>query len=109
MLVAERADQESDVAERSELEWRRELLGKGMEVLNARERHILSERRLTEGPKSLEDLSQVYGVSRERIRQIEARAFEKLQKAMLEAAQDAATESGAAIASHNKADEALAA
>jgi RNA polymerase sigma-32 factor len=109
MLVAERVDQETDVAEQSELSWRRELLGKGMEVLNERERHILSERRLTDGPKTLEDLSQIYGVSRERIRQIEARAFEKLQKAMLEAAQDAATESGAAIADHHKAAEALAA
>ncbi|MGH6944906.1 MAG: sigma-70 family RNA polymerase sigma factor, partial [Geminicoccaceae bacterium] len=86
MLVADRPDQESLVAEASELAWRRDLLDKGMEVLNERERHILSERRLTDGPKTLEDLSQVYGVSRERIRQIEARAFEKLQKAMLEAA-----------------------
>ncbi len=86
MLVAERPDQETVVAEESELTWRRALLDKGMKVLNERERHILSERRLTEGPKTLEDLSQVYGVSRERIRQIEARAFEKLQKAMLEAA-----------------------
>jgi RNA polymerase sigma-32 factor len=86
MLVAERPDQETVVAEESELTWRRALLDKGLEVLNERERHILSERRLTDGPKTLEDLSQVYGVSRERIRQIEARAFEKLQKAMLEAA-----------------------
>jgi RNA polymerase sigma-32 factor len=89
MLVAERSDQEAIVAETSELTWRRELLGKGLQALNERERHILSERRLTEGPKTLEDLSQVYGVSRERIRQIEARAFEKLQKAMLKAAEEA--------------------
>jgi RNA polymerase sigma-32 factor len=86
MLVAERPDQETVLAEESELRWRRELLDKGMQVLNERERHILSERRLSDGPKTLEDLSQVYGVSRERIRQIEARAFEKLQKAMLAAA-----------------------
>jgi RNA polymerase sigma-32 factor len=86
MLVAERPDQETVLAEESELTWRRRLLDKGMKVLNERERHILSERRLSDGPKTLEDLSQVYGVSRERIRQIEARAFEKLQKAMLEAA-----------------------
>jgi RNA polymerase sigma-32 factor len=86
MLVAERPDQEAVLAEESELIWRRGLLDKSMEVLNERERHILSERRLSEGPKTLEDLSQIYGVSRERIRQIEARAFEKLQKAMLEAA-----------------------
>ena len=86
MLVAERPDQETVLAEQSELAWRRELLDQGMKVLNERERHILSERRLSDGPKTLEDLSQIYGVSRERIRQIEARAFEKLQKAMLAAA-----------------------
>ena len=86
MLVADRPDQETVLAEQSELTWRRGLLDKGMQVLNERERHILSERRLSEGPKTLEDLSQIYGVSRERIRQIEARAFEKLQRAMLEAA-----------------------
>ncbi|MEM7023961.1 MAG: RNA polymerase sigma factor RpoH [Pseudomonadota bacterium] len=89
MLVAEVPDQETTVAEDSELNWRRELLDRGMEVLNDRERHILAERRLKDDPKTLEDLSQVYGVSRERIRQIEARAFEKLQKAMLEAAANA--------------------
>jgi RNA polymerase sigma-32 factor len=86
MLVSDRPDQENVLAEASELGWRRELLGKGMSVLNDRERHILSERRLSDEPKTLEDLSQIYGVSRERIRQIEARAFEKLQKAMLQAA-----------------------
>jgi RNA polymerase sigma-32 factor len=90
MLVAERPDQETVLAEESELRWRRELLDKGMQVLNERERHILSERRLSDGPKTLEDLSQIYGVSRERIRQIEARAFEKLQKAMLAAAANSA-------------------
>jgi RNA polymerase sigma-32 factor len=51
-------------------------------VLNERERHILTDRRLSENPKTLEELSQVYNVSRERVRQIEVRAFEKLQKAM---------------------------
>ena len=54
-----------------------------MESLNDRERHILMERRLTDEPKTLEELSQVYDVSRERIRQIEVRAFEKLQAALL--------------------------
>jgi RNA polymerase sigma-32 factor len=92
MLVAERPDQETVVAEQSELAWRRELLDQGLKVLNERERHILSERRLSDGPKTLEDLSQVYGVSRERIRQIEARAFEKLQKAILAAAANSAGE-----------------
>ena len=58
------------------------LLLRAMEGLNERERHILTERRLKDEPLTLEDLSQEYNVSRERIRQIEVRAFEKLQKAM---------------------------
>jgi RNA polymerase sigma-32 factor len=59
-----------------------EMLAEAMNSLNERERHILTERRLTEKPQTLEELSQAYDVSRERIRQIEVRAFEKLQKAM---------------------------
>jgi RNA polymerase sigma-32 factor len=59
-----------------------------MESLNERERHIITERRLKEDPTTLEDLSVEYNVSRERIRQIEVRAFEKLQKAMREAARE---------------------
>ncbi|HET6519764.1 MAG TPA: RNA polymerase sigma factor RpoH [Geminicoccaceae bacterium] len=86
MLVDERPTQEGLVADANELAWRRELFAEGLKVLNERERHILSERRLKDEPMTLEDLSQVYGVSRERVRQIEARAFEKLQKAMLAAA-----------------------
>ena len=62
---------------------RHELLQEAMGALNDRERHILTERRLTDEPKTLEELSQVYAVSRERIRQIEVRAFEKLQKALM--------------------------
>ena len=85
-LVDEGQDQEGRIAEESELAFRRGLLGGALDVLNARERHILGERRLKEEPATLEDLAQVYGVSRERIRQIEARAFEKVQKAMLAAA-----------------------
>jgi RNA polymerase sigma-32 factor len=54
-----------------------------LDSLNDREKHILTERRLTDDPKTLEELSQVYDVSRERIRQIEVRAFEKLQAALL--------------------------
>jgi RNA polymerase sigma-32 factor len=54
-----------------------------LETLNDREKHILTERRLTDEPKTLEELSQVYDVSRERIRQIEVRAFEKLQAALI--------------------------
>ena len=65
-----------------------QLLTEAMDSLNDREKHILTERRLIDEPKTLEDLSQEYGVSRERVRQIEVRAFEKLQKAMLRIAGD---------------------
>jgi RNA polymerase sigma-32 factor len=81
-LEDEDADQATAYAERDELESRRELLMNALEALNERERHILTERRLKDEPVTLEDLSQVYNVSRERIRQIEVRAFEKLQKRM---------------------------
>jgi RNA polymerase sigma-32 factor len=85
MLVAEGQDQESLVADASELAWRRDLLAEGMRALNERERHILTERRLKDEPMTLEELSGVYGISRERVRQLEVRAFERLQKAMLAA------------------------
>ncbi|MEO8722169.1 MAG: RNA polymerase sigma factor RpoH [Sphingobium sp.] len=75
--------QDERVAEAQEHELRHELLAEAMVSLNPREMHILTERRLAEEPKTLEELSQVYGVSRERVRQIEVRAFEKLQKAMM--------------------------
>jgi len=65
-----------------------ELLEQAMETLSERERHILAERRLKDDPTTLEDLAGQYGVSRERVRQIEVRAFEKLQKAMRAAALD---------------------
>ncbi len=74
--------QDVAVADAQEAQIRHELLGEAMESLNERERHILNERRLVDEPKTLEELSQVYNVSRERVRQIEVRAFEKLQKAM---------------------------
>jgi len=74
--------QETIVADQQELEMRRELLTEAMKTLNERERHILTERRLREEPLTLEELSQEYDISRERVRQIEVRAFEKLQKAM---------------------------
>jgi RNA polymerase sigma-32 factor len=80
--------QESRLAESEEIGMRRELLEAAMEELNERERHIITERRLKDEPTTLEDLSQVYNVSRERIRQIEVRAFEKLQKAMHSAARE---------------------
>jgi RNA polymerase sigma-32 factor len=86
MLVAEGPDQESTVADASELAWRRDLMAEGLQSLTERERHILTERRLKDEPMTLEGLSSVYKVSRERVRQIEVRAFEKLQKAMLAAA-----------------------
>ena len=75
--------QDSVVAETQEADVRHGMLVEAMDDLNERERHILTERRLTDDPKTLEELSQVYGVSRERVRQIEVRAFEKLQKAMM--------------------------
>ncbi|WP_114228081.1 MULTISPECIES: RNA polymerase sigma factor RpoH [Sphingomonas] len=75
--------QDEIIAEDEEKKVRHELLGRAMESLNERERHILAERRLADDPKTLEELSQVYGVSRERIRQIEVRAFEKLQGSLL--------------------------
>ncbi|HUG45658.1 MAG TPA: RNA polymerase sigma factor RpoH [Sphingomicrobium sp.] len=78
--------QDERVAEAEESQIRHELLVDAMGALNEREKHILTERRLTDDPKTLEELSQVYGVSRERIRQIEVRAFEKLQSALIKLA-----------------------
>jgi RNA polymerase sigma-32 factor len=75
--------QDQVVAEAQEADVRHDMLVSAMDDLNDREKHILTERRLTDDPKTLEELSQVYGVSRERVRQIEVRAFEKLQKAMM--------------------------
>jgi RNA polymerase sigma-32 factor len=74
--------QETIIGDREELTERRGMLAEAMKTLNKRERHILSERRLREEPQTLEELSQEYDISRERVRQIEVRAFEKLQKAM---------------------------
>ncbi len=88
MLVDEDMDQEERLVERDELTLRQQLLNDAMSVLNDREKHILTERRLKEDPATLEDLSQEYKISRERVRQIEVRAFEKLQKAMKNAMKD---------------------
>ncbi len=85
-LEDEDADQAGDYEARDELEARRELLGQALEVLNDREKDILTQRRLAENVQTLEELSAQYSVSRERIRQIEVRAFEKLQKKMRELA-----------------------
>jgi RNA polymerase sigma-32 factor len=87
-LMDKSDSQETLVAEAQEMDKRRELLGDAMSTLNERERHILTERRLQDEPMTLEDLSKVYGISRERVRQIEVRAFEKLQKSMRNAAKE---------------------
>ena len=81
-LVDDRPLQDSTVADAEEAGMRHDMLVEAMEGLNDREKHILTDRRLIDEPKTLEELSQVYQVSRERVRQIEVRAFEKLQKAM---------------------------
>ena len=75
------------IADADELALRRRLVGQALERLDDRERRILFERRLKDDPSTLESLSQQFCVSRERVRQIEVRAFEKLQKAVLSAAQ----------------------
>jgi len=75
--------QDERLADKQEKDVRHDLLVDAMDSLNDREKHILTERRLSEDPKTLEELSQVYNVSRERIRQIEVRAFEKLQRALM--------------------------
>jgi RNA polymerase sigma-32 factor len=75
-------DQETSLGQNEELDYRRELLGDAMSSLKERERHILCERHLKDRPATLEVLSQHYGISRERVRQIEVSAFEKLQKTM---------------------------
>ena len=85
-LVEDAPDQETRLGDEEELENRRALLATAMGVLNDRERRILTERRLRENPSTLEALSGEYDISRERVRQIEVRAFEKLQKAMRNAA-----------------------
>ncbi len=87
-LEDEDADQASDYEARDELETRREMLVEALDVLNDREKDILTQRRLSDETITLEDLSSQYGVSRERIRQIEVRAFEKLQSRMRELAKE---------------------
>ncbi|TNC70885.1 RNA polymerase sigma factor RpoH [Rubellimicrobium roseum] len=87
-LEDEDADQATAFAERDELEARRELLNAALETLSDRERDVLMQRRLRDDVVTLEELSERYGVSRERIRQIEVRAFEKLQKHMTELARE---------------------
>ena len=81
-LVDDGESQETVLADQQEMTGRKALLNGALKTLNERERHILIERRLKDNPTTLEELSQQYNISRERVRQIEVRAFEKLQKAM---------------------------
>ncbi|MGQ9369630.1 RNA polymerase sigma factor RpoH [Azospirillum sp. ST 5-10] len=87
LLADDRPSQETLIADADEMALRRRLVGQALERLDDRERRILFERRLKDNPSTLEALSQQFSVSRERVRQIEVRAFEKLQKAVLSAAQ----------------------
>ena len=84
-LVDDRLDQELIVSQKQEYEDKKDLLKDAIRILNDREREIIEERRLSEKPKTLEELSKKYKISRERIRQIETKAFEKLQKSMINA------------------------
>ena len=85
-LVDNRTDQELKLSHKQEFAKKKKLMDNSMSILNPREKEILTARRLSEDIMTLEDLSKIYKVSRERIRQIETKAFEKLQKAMLNAA-----------------------
>jgi len=82
-LVDERLDQELLISQKQEYDDKKELLDEAMKILNEREKEIIIARRLTENPKTLDELSKKYKISRERIRQIETKAFEKLQKSMI--------------------------
>ena len=84
-LVDDSLDQELIVSQKQEYDDKKELLHSAMKILNGREKEIIVARRLSEEPKTLEELSKKYKISRERIRQIETKAFEKLQKSMINA------------------------
>jgi len=99
-LVDETESQESGLAEREELTGRKALLAGALKTLNERERDILIERRLKDNPATLEDLSHKYNISRERVRQIEVRSFEKLQKAMKARVAEQRAEAGQRAAAH---------
>ena len=87
-LVDEDADHEIKIAENEEISKRKELLSKAINILNDREKNIIKDRKLSEDPKTLDELSKEYKISRERIRQIEERAFQKLQLEMLNLAKE---------------------
>ncbi len=82
-LVDDSLDQELIISQKQEYEDKKELLNEAMKILNEREKEIIIARRLSENPKTLDELSKKYKISRERIRQIETKAFEKLQKSMI--------------------------
>ena len=103
LLVDETPDQESILAEREERELGSGLLMQAMAKLTDREQHIIRERRLSEDPRTLEDLGEEYGISRERVRQIENRAFEKLQKAVLAASSELNARAATAVPKLNPA------
>jgi len=84
-LVDNSLDQELIISQKQEYDDKKELLNDAMKILNEREKEIINARRLSENPKTLEELSKKYKISRERIRQIETKAFEKLQKSMINA------------------------
>jgi RNA polymerase sigma-32 factor len=96
-LVDDTPDQEERLVESEELSQRKAYLAKAMSTLNERERRIFEARRLAEEPATLEDLSEEFGVSRERIRQIEVRAFEKVQAAVQKAARRDEASAGASV------------
>ena len=82
-LVDDSLDQELIVSQKQEYDEKKDLLYDSIKILNDREKKIIEERRLSENPKTLEELSKKYKISRERVRQIETKAFEKLQKSMI--------------------------
>ena len=99
-LVDDTPNQEARLGESQEMGQRKRMLAQALKGLSDRERHIIVERRLTDEPKTLEDLSAKYGISRERVRQIEVRAFDKLQKAMKNMVVEAATENSRKAEAH---------
>jgi RNA polymerase sigma-32 factor len=101
-LVDDTPNQEMRLGESQELGQRKQMLAAALRQLTDREKHIIVERRLTDEPQTLEDLSAKYGISRERVRQIEVRAFDKLQKAMKNMVVEAATESSKKVEARGK-------
>jgi RNA polymerase sigma-32 factor len=102
LLADDRANQEVQFADRQERVVNEGWLRESLDVLNDRERRILEARRLTDDPRTLEELSQEYDISRERVRQIEAKAFEKIRKAVLGKARDAQARAQARIEAANQ-------